>query len=199
MRGDTSCSDDSCSNTSVVVTDGARQVTGLSRDDVAVFEDGQPQEISRFEAFVGGPPEATQIAPETPAEEAPAETGGLLVDSTNDLGAGLVRIARDTETYYVVAYAPTNTRHDGKFRKIEVRLPDHAGFGVRTRAGYFAPDGRETGKDRKEPETAGERAAREQRRSQALAPSSRARALRHHHTRCGGAPDTAGRRYRRGV
>jgi len=66
-------------------------------------------------------------------------TGGFLVDSTNDLGAGLDRILKDTETYYLLAYQPTNTRRDGRFRRIEVRVPGRRGLEVRTRRGYFAP------------------------------------------------------------
>jgi VWFA-related protein len=91
------------------------------------------------------------------------DTGGFLVTSTNDVGAGLDRILRDTETYYLVAYQPTNTKRDGRFRKIEVRLPGRRGLKVRTRRGYFAPD---ESKERKagpppEPEDAGVRAARD--------------------------------------
>jgi VWFA-related protein len=82
-------------------------------------------------------------------------TGGFLVDSVNDLTAGLSRIACDTETYYLLAYAPSNTKHDGKFRKIEVRLPGHPELKVRTRTGYFAPDDRQAQQDRKEPEAGG--------------------------------------------
>jgi len=88
------------------------------------------------------------------------DTGGFLVDSVNDLAAGLSRIARDTETYYLLAYAPTNAKHDGKFRKIEVRLPGHPELKVRrTRTGYFAPDDQQAKKDREESEKGG--AARE--------------------------------------
>jgi VWFA-related protein len=71
------------------------------------------------------------------------DTGGFLVYSTNDAGAGLDRILRDTETYYVLAYQPTNTRQDGRFRRIDVRLPGRHGLQVRTRRGYFAPDERD--------------------------------------------------------
>ncbi|HXK09911.1 MAG TPA: VWA domain-containing protein, partial [Vicinamibacteria bacterium] len=38
-----------------------------------------------------------------------ADTGGFLADSSNSLQAGLRRILEDTETYYVLAYEPTNT------------------------------------------------------------------------------------------
>ena len=69
-------------------------------------------------------------------------TGGFLVHSVNDLRAGLRQMLADTETYYVLAYEPTNTKRDGGFRKIEVRLLRHSGWKVRARSGYFAADTR---------------------------------------------------------
>ena len=71
-----------------------------------------------------------------------ADTGGFLVQNTNDLHAGLKRMLDDTETYYVLAYEPTNTKRDGAFRRIEVRLPGQRDVKVRARAGYFAPGDR---------------------------------------------------------
>ena len=73
------------------------------------------------------------------------DTGGLLVRGTNDLGAGLGRMLADNEAFYLIAYEPTNTKRDGRFRKIELRLPRHPDFAVRTRAGYLAPDDRKPG------------------------------------------------------
>jgi VWFA-related protein len=86
------------------------------------------------------------------------DTGGFLVSNMNDAGAGLDRILRDTETYYLLAYQPTNTRQDGRFRRIEVRLPGRHGLQVRTRKGYFAPDERRADKA-PSPAEAGRRAA----------------------------------------
>jgi len=71
-----------------------------------------------------------------------ADTGGFLVESSNDLRGGLRRMLKDTETYYVLAYEPTNPIRDGKFRHIEVRLPNHRDLRVRARSGYFATDDR---------------------------------------------------------
>jgi hypothetical protein len=71
-----------------------------------------------------------------------ADTGGFLVESRNDLRGGLREMLKDTETYYVLAYESTNSRRDGGFRKIEVRLPAVPGVKLRTRSGYFAPDAR---------------------------------------------------------
>jgi VWFA-related protein len=68
-----------------------------------------------------------------------ADTGGFMTDNANDLRGGLHEMLKDTETYYVLAYEPTNTRRDCGFRKIEVRLPGIKGIKVRTRSGYFAP------------------------------------------------------------
>ena len=36
---------------------------------------------------------------------------------------GLHRMLADNEAYYLLAYEPTNTKRDGRFRRIEVRLP----------------------------------------------------------------------------
>ena len=46
-------------------------------------------------------------------------------------------IARDTSTYYVLGYSPTNTNMNGKFRKIEVKTSID-GATVRARKGYMA-------------------------------------------------------------
>ena len=70
------------------------------------------------------------------------DTGGFLVQNTNDLVVGFSRILRDNEVYYLLAYEPANTARDGKFRKIEVHVPGRRDLTVRTRAGYFAPDDR---------------------------------------------------------
>jgi VWFA-related protein len=68
-------------------------------------------------------------------------TGGFLVQG-NDLAGGLQRMLRDNDAYFLMAYEPTNTKRDGRFRKIEVRVSRHADFEVRTRQGYLAPDDR---------------------------------------------------------
>jgi len=71
------------------------------------------------------------------------DTGGFLVKNSNDLDQGLSRILRDNETYYLLAYEPSNTARDGSFRKIQVRLRGRPELKVRTRGGYFAPDERQ--------------------------------------------------------
>ena len=71
------------------------------------------------------------------------DTGGFLVKNSNDLDQGLGRILRDNESYYLLAYEPSNASRDGSFRKIQVRLRGRPELKVRTRSGYFAPDERQ--------------------------------------------------------
>ncbi|MEX2271134.1 MAG: VWA domain-containing protein [Vicinamibacterales bacterium] len=66
-----------------------------------------------------------------------AGTGGFMVQGTDDMKAAFSRIARDTSTYYVIGYQPSNPTMDGKFRKIEVKAKAN-GVTVRARKGYLA-------------------------------------------------------------
>jgi VWFA-related protein len=59
------------------------------------------------------------------------------VTETNDLAGGMQRIADDLSEYYLLGYNSTNTRFDGKFRKITVRVK-RPGVEVRARRGYVA-------------------------------------------------------------
>jgi VWFA-related protein len=64
-------------------------------------------------------------------------TGGFAVTRQNDLGSALSRIDRDTSSYYVLGYRPTNAKQDGTFRKIQVRVT-RRDVEVRSRRGYSA-------------------------------------------------------------
>ncbi len=70
------------------------------------------------------------------------ETGGFAVVNRNDFSTAFQRIVDDNSSYYVMGYYSTNDRRDGRFRKIEVKLPDKPGLEIRSRKGYVAPRGR---------------------------------------------------------
>ncbi len=74
--------------------------------------------------------------------ELAASTDGFAVVDTNDLDRGLQRIATDLSSYYLLGYASTNAKLDGKFRKITVHVK-RAGVDVRARRGYRAPTEKE--------------------------------------------------------
>ncbi len=65
------------------------------------------------------------------------DTGGILVQGTNNLGAAFRRIAEDQRYHYLLTYTPTNDVMDGTFRTIEVKVrrPD---VNVFARKGYRA-------------------------------------------------------------
>jgi VWFA-related protein len=68
-----------------------------------------------------------------------AATDGLAVLYTNDLAAGFRRVADDLQAYYLLGYYSTNLALDGRFRKIEVKVPQ-PGVSLTARRGYLAPD-----------------------------------------------------------
>ncbi len=66
------------------------------------------------------------------------DTGGFSVRNTNDFAAGVVRIGRESSGYYLIGFNPGDIPHDGRFRKIAVRVQGK-GLTVRARRGYYAP------------------------------------------------------------
>ena len=68
-----------------------------------------------------------------------SESGGFSVRDTNDLSAGLKRIADENSSYYLLGYNPSNPARDGAFRKITVRLASQNAFEIKARKGYYAP------------------------------------------------------------
>ena len=66
------------------------------------------------------------------------ETGGFAVLNDNDFASGLERLVEENSRYYLFGYSPTHTQHDGRYRRIEVKLR-RPGLEVRARQGYVAP------------------------------------------------------------
>jgi VWFA-related protein len=69
------------------------------------------------------------------------DTGGRVLAGVK-LVDDLTRIADENRNYYLLGYTPTNTKRDGKFRKIEVTVA-RPGVEVRARGGYYAPSDKE--------------------------------------------------------
>jgi VWFA-related protein len=68
------------------------------------------------------------------------ETGGrvIRVDKPREAAAGFQQIAEELRTQYFLGYSPSNTKHDGTFRKIQVRVHNRD-YKVQSRRGYYAP------------------------------------------------------------
>ena len=68
------------------------------------------------------------------------DTGGrvIQVNKSKDTAAAFQEIANELRTQYLIGYTPTNTKHDGAFRKIRVSVHD-SDYKVQARRGYYAP------------------------------------------------------------
>jgi len=67
--------------------------------------------------------------------ELAAATGGVALVHSNAFDQAFDRIVEETSSYYLVGYTSSNTRRDGRFRRIEARST-RPGLKVTTRAGY---------------------------------------------------------------
>jgi len=70
--------------------------------------------------------------------ELASNTDGEALITSNDLGGTLRKLADSLSTYYLLGYYSTNTKFDGGYRRIEVKVrkPD---VRLKARRGYFAP------------------------------------------------------------
>ena len=77
-------------------------------------------------------------------QELSEETGGRLfkVDDLADMGDMAIKISVELRNEYVIGYNPNETRRDGKWRKLKVKLVPPQGLPpltVHARTGYYAP------------------------------------------------------------
>jgi VWFA-related protein len=75
-------------------------------------------------------------------------TDGIAVMDTNDLDKGLQRISDDLTSYYLLGYYSTNSKTDGGYRALKVRVK-RPGVAVRARRGYRAASAEEVARARK--------------------------------------------------
>ena len=131
----------------IIISDGgdnnsrytSAQITDLVRQaDVQVYSMGVFEVLSsllRSPAEVSGPKLLSQLS---------QQTGGRAYSATSEIDLPTVarRIGIELRNQYVLAYRPTDANHDGKFRKVEVKLnapPQMSGLKTRWRVGYYAP------------------------------------------------------------
>jgi VWFA-related protein len=77
--------------------------------------------------------EAVQIAMENIAQD----TGGRAFYNSNGLNEAFATAVNQGAQYYTLAYSPSDIRHDGRYRHIEVAVPN-SDYKLAYRRGYFA-------------------------------------------------------------
>jgi VWFA-related protein len=68
------------------------------------------------------------------------ETGGRVIEVGNKiekLKQAFQQISQELRSQYNIGYTPTNSKHDGTFRKVEIRTKQQ-GYKIQARAGYYA-------------------------------------------------------------
>lgn len=75
-------------------------------------------------------------AAESTLREMADATGGRAFLNTNDIGESLQKMLDSNRVHYTLAYYPPKGGDPAKFRKVSVRLKNHAGYSVRTQKGY---------------------------------------------------------------
>lgn len=127
----------------LIISDGGDNHSRYSEKEVKAMarESGvMIYSIGIFDKYVPTPEELR--GPELLSEIADP-TGGraFTVDTPNALASVARHIGEELRTQYVLAYRPKNVPHDGKWRRIRVklRLPKHFPFlQARARTGYYA-------------------------------------------------------------
>jgi VWFA-related protein len=116
----------------------ARGLTGMPATLSAETRFGEDPRSSFTELQDAGHAIFQASAEAAGAESVASESGGFSIRNTNDLSSGIRRIAGESRHYYLLGYASTNARRDGRFRKIEVEAAGGK-LQVRARKGYYAP------------------------------------------------------------
>jgi Ca-activated chloride channel family protein len=97
--------------------------------------------IGIYDHYMSSPEE--QLGP-TLLSDLTELTGGrtFTIDNPNDLADVATKIGIELRNQYVLGYRPTNPTHDGKWRKIKVKLTPPKGLPplrVYAKTGYYAP------------------------------------------------------------
>ena len=69
------------------------------------------------------------------------DTGGSAYLDANDFAPAFAKVQKDISAYYLIGYESSNPMHDGKYRRISVKLKGAAanqGYTVEARPGYYA-------------------------------------------------------------
>jgi Ca-activated chloride channel family protein len=131
----------------VVVSDGGdnnSRYTGTDIKDIVKEADTQIYAMGVFEPNFFPSLAAEQVSGPRLLAQIADQTGGRAFGASefSQLPAIAEKIAIELRNQYVLAYSPTNSERDGKYRKVEVKMRQQKGLPALTarwRLGYYAP------------------------------------------------------------
>ncbi len=129
----------------LIISDGGDNHSRYTENDVRRFvqeADVQIYAIGLFEPD-GGPTPEEQQGPSL-LLDLTGMTGGreFKVSNLKDLPDIAMKISMELRNQYVIGYRPSNGEHNGKWRKIKIKLEPPKGLPpltVNAKSGYFAP------------------------------------------------------------
>jgi len=118
----------------VVLTDGVDQGSRLRLKDA--IEAAQKADAICYVLLISDPHWGSDSHD---MGEMAEQTGGRLITVNNPdkLGKAFKEISDELRSQYSIGYTPTNEKHDGSFRKIELKSKE--GYKIQARRGYYAP------------------------------------------------------------
>jgi VWFA-related protein len=94
--------------------------------------------ITYYEEFLKGVTSAAKTQPANLSLQVIAvQSGGLVLNSTNDLTSFIERCAADAPYYYVVSFNAPRADHRDEYHSLEIKV-DRPKVEARTRTGYYA-------------------------------------------------------------
>jgi VWFA-related protein len=123
----------------VAMSDGLRQarITLYSIDPRGMSDAGSTRTFY-YKEFLKGVPFAKRVRPgNLGLQVLAAQSGGLVLNSTNDLASAIADCVSDADAFYVLSFDSARADHANEFHALEVKV-DKPGLTARTRMGYYA-------------------------------------------------------------
>lgn len=118
----------------VVLTDGVDQGSKVKLREA--IETAQKADVMCYVLLLSDPQYGSDYGVMHDLAE---QTGGriITVDRPDKIGKAFTEISNELRSQYSIGYTPENDKHDGSFRKIEIK--NKAGYKIQARKGYYAP------------------------------------------------------------
>ena len=88
-------------------------------------------------AYVAKACSTTKAPRKLPPKPSPRKPGAAPSTTPTPSTLAMAKAIDEGSHYYALAYAPTNNKTDGRYRRIEVKLPNNAGYKISYRRGYL--------------------------------------------------------------
>ena len=123
----------------VAMSDGLRQarITLYSIDPLGMSDAGSTRTFY-YKEFLKGVPFPKRVRPGNLGLQVLAtQSGGLVLNSTNDLASAIADCVSDADAFYVLSFDGARADHANEFHALELTV-DKPGLTARTRMGYYA-------------------------------------------------------------